>query len=217
MIRETFEVEHAQALLDVVVGVVIAIPLSSLPVIFESWTASAGKPHARRSEMVKAILLAASLIFLTYYWLETRQFVDDQKQFAKDLRPSEIELPVRLIVGGGLLMILGASCIIAWSCYEKFRLFLVVNAAFWTCDFGGSVILRHAYLRYAAQANRTSAAYGWYRSHIEDPFFMYYGLANVAIFLILLLIDRLASGNIRVRIWIAAAILAVTVVRHVVF
>src|SRR6267154_6589477 len=77
MAKQILETEHAKVFLDVVFGVVIALPMAQLPQLVHAL--AFGPSHAVLWTPV--LLLTSAILFCAFYWLEVRRFIEEQIRF----------------------------------------------------------------------------------------------------------------------------------------
>jgi hypothetical protein len=219
MKEHTFEIGHAQVLLDVIFGVIVALPLIEVPKV-------AVRLITVPDFAIGAtfFLSLAALLFSSFYWLEVRHFLSEQERFNNAVRrdasiPSDgVPLPLATYLVGSLIMMTLAAGILAFANYEGYRTFLLLNVLFWLADLYGTASLKHIYGPYSAVLNtirqQQPHAYDWFVGHVATPYFYFYGLVNTMTFAVLLLIDDVVRVTPSRRFLASATVLALTVVRH---
>lgn len=219
MKEHTFEIGHAQVLLDVIFGVIIALPLIELPKVAVTLITAPAFVTG-----TTFLLTVAALIFASFYWLEVRHFLAEQQRFNAAVRqdasiPSDgVPLPLATYLVGSLIMMTLAAGILAFANYDGYRTFLLLNMLFWLADLYGTASLKHIYRQYAEVINairyQQPHAYDWFVGHIVTPYFYFYGLGNAVVFTGMLLTDKLVGATPLRRFLGATLVLALTVLRH---
>jgi hypothetical protein len=214
----TPQFEHAETLLDVVFGVVIALPLVDLPA---KTLGTLQRPSL--DAVCTLILIVSSLCFCTFYWLEVRHFVEEQVRFdaalvASDGSGGRIERPLASFLLGGLAMMAVATATLQFSSAATLRPFYIANILFWAFDFIGALALQRLYRPFKDAAERLRASHWeervWYWGHLQSEYFRVYGLVNGLFFASLLLFDVLTGASQRGRVLASILVLAATVFRH---
>lgn len=219
MKEHTFEVAHAQVLLDVIFGVIIALPLIEVPKV--AVTLLTAPDFATGTTF---FLTVAALIFASFYWLEVRHFLSEQERFNDAVRRDEsipsdgVPLPLATYLVGSLIMMTLAAGILAFANYKAYRTFLLLNILFWLADLYGTASLKHIYRGYAVVIgtvrHQQPHVYDWFVGHIVTPYFYFYGVANALVFAGLLLADQTTGDTPLWRCLGATIVLAITVFRH---
>ena len=183
MRESTLEIGHAETLLDVVFGVIIALPLIELPKLV---TIGFDTPSAENVGTV--VLATAALVFCVFYWLEVRHFLAEQQQFDEAIRRASggfdagVPLPLGTFVLGSLFMMTLAIGILSFATIASFRAFLATNILFWMSDLAGTTQLKRLYKPYQltidAVRKDEPGTHGWFVGHIKTPYFYFYGTGN---------------------------------------
>ena len=218
MPRHVLQLDHAKTFSDVIFGVIIGLPLAGFPAIVNELIMSPSS-----LAWTRAILLASAIIFCSFYWLELRRFIDEQKAFNDAI--DELEPRADGIVSftmtrfaGSLVIVIFAAATLKFAELNFFRAFLVANMLFWLLDLFGNIELNRVYRLHHNSMdkllNQHPNTYEWFRGHLGTFFFYVYGLVNVAFFLSLLMMDNLFGRSARYRVIAATAVLAATLFRH---
>lgn len=77
MAKQILATEHAKVFLDVVFGVVIALPMAQLPPLVQGLALAPS--HA--ALWTPVLLLTSAILFCAFYWLEVRRFIEEQIRF----------------------------------------------------------------------------------------------------------------------------------------
>lgn len=217
--EESVELHHIETLLDVVFGVIIALPLLELPKMVGAFFHGFATKSA-----VAPLLLVAALIFTVFYWLEVRHFIAEQGKFNQAIshKPEDPGEGVPLsratfVLGGLFMMMLGAAALV-FAQDGRVRPFLVANLAFWFCDLAGTFLLNRTYVPFKNAIARVKRdkwlAHRWFWGHISSKFFYFYGAGNAAVFAVALAGDYLTHAAISYRLVIALILVLFTLVRH---
>ena len=209
MTKKQIELEHAKTFVDVLFGVLIALPLTeefpqlAINVIASPSLSSGGS----------LLLLAAALVFSTFYWLEVRRFVDEQSVFDRAYRGS-----IGLSLGrlfGGLIMVALVAAILKFANVDKFRPFLITNLLFWVADSLGNIGLKLKYRHANVKSiNEDSDEYKWYAVHIRSYKYILYSILNVVFFGLVLAGDYIMPDRDDYRFIVTASVFVITLVRH---
>ena len=128
--------KYALTLIDVIFGVVIAIPLLTLPEIILAFI------HAPSNQVATQILLlVSSLLFCSFYWIEMHEFLATQDRLNDFLNLEEnqgITPKQSRVFLGGIIMISSLAAILKFATYGSIQTFLVANIIFWVIDILGS-------------------------------------------------------------------------------
>jgi hypothetical protein len=220
---EVLELEHAKTFMDVILGVVIAFPLSTLPILLNDLITT---PDAIRA--VNLLLSTSGLILIAFYWVEANNFIAIQKKFDTVIGVI-VPLPLLTFFLGGLLAIAFASAILIFAKIDTFRQYLIANVLFWVADIIASYELKRIYGAYHGnvegeiQLEKSKVAGAlftpskeiyWFAGHIQSQFFYLYGAVNAALFLLILAGDYLYKNSIDYRFIAAIAVLLSTLFRH---
>lgn len=221
MKERTFEIGHAQVLLDVIFGVIIALPLIEVP---KTAKTAFTNPSELAASWGDLLLSTAALIFASFYWLEVRHFLAEQDRFNLAIKQDEaipsdgVPLPLSTYLVGSLIMMTLAAGILAFANTAEYQTFLILNILFWLADAYGTASLKKNYLPFehliTAARQRHPHAYDWFVGHIESPFFYLYAIGNAAFFGLLFLLDKLTNGVVVTRSIGALAIMGYTMFRH---
>lgn len=206
---------HATILLDVVFGVVIADPIEDMPgLVAAAFTLTP-------SALANLVLILAAIIFCSFYWLETKGFLEDSAHLFDRRNPSEyfddrgVAGQMRFDLIGGLYLVIVASAVIQFSSLENLPLLLLFSAVFWLGDLLGTLDLRQRYARYREVALSGGGIKArWWAGHAGSAFFVWYGLINASLYLILYVIVKKWPGSEVVHSLVAAAVLLLCAFRH---
>ena len=176
MTRKALDFDQVKIFLEVVFGVVIALPLLNIPDLLinvaNAYHQLGGYSSIREiwiSELLipvtSLILLSSALIFSSFYWLELIEFIGYQQKFnlAMDAynKCSTTTTKVELVyitewffLGGLLMTALMATTLIFADIakitqIDAFRQFLQANLLFWAINFVGNKILKKTYYPYS--------------------------------------------------------------------
>lgn len=219
MEERRLELGEAELLLDVVFGVVIGLALTELPGKVWGALRSPGP-----ESLWPPLLLGTSLVFVTFYWLETRFFLTAQSRFddavgsTAEGRVDGVRLPLATFLLGTLAMMAVASGVL-WAAVEAaFRPFLAANLLFWLLDGGGVVVLQRTYRKHEAEIRRVAddhrESWEWFQGHILSRFFHLYAAGNAAVFALALLGDQWSGGAAAYRVGVAVLLALATLLRH---
>jgi hypothetical protein len=216
---ESLEFVHTETLLDVVFGVVIGLALTKLP-----GHVRATMTDPRPEVACPLLLLLSALIFSAFYWLEVRHFMNAQKNFNEAISDAgralddAVPLPLATFLLGVLLMMTLATGILKFADEGLFRAFVLANLLFWLCDLGGTIILKRSYVRFEKEIRKVMeehrADHAWFVGHIVSRFFYLYSGGNALIFAVFLAADHWTDGSIVFRVATAGGLVAVTLLRH---
>jgi hypothetical protein len=195
-------IAEAQVMLDVVFGVVVALPLIEVPKMVVALVSTPGMAGA-----ASLVLQVGALLFCARNWLETRDFFERQTRFheaaARFGTPMEARLPLPLM----LLVPALAAGILTHASYDAFRAFLVMNAIFWVMDTVGAVWLQRSYGRFGGIVHRVreldEEAHRWYASFVAGTVYLWWALACLGLFAALLAIDVAAGPSPALRLAMA--------------
>lgn len=155
--RQPIELEHAKSFLDIILGVIITVPLPEL--VRRAFNLAAvliRRPLDQTAvylTIVPLLLTTSTLILITFYWLEVRQFIDRQIGFNKKLATTEDTSGEGVHLGrsrllGAIILITVLVAILEFARSYEFRLFLLANFLFWIFDLAGNYLLRQSYKIY---------------------------------------------------------------------
>lgn len=216
---QTLNLDHTEALLDVVFGVIIAVPLTKLPVFVRDALISPDNGIA-----TTIFLLASAIVFSAFYWLEVRHFLEEQKRFNTalgDIGPGSsdgVPIPLALFLLGSLAMMALAAGCLSFAEEGYFRSFIIANLLFWIADLFGTLSLKRTYRPYrstiAVLQHRHPDVYNWFGGHITSQYYILYGALNTMLFIIYLVLDIVHDGSLSIRVIMAMSLFAVTLFRH---
>jgi hypothetical protein len=209
MANKQMELEHAKTFVDVLFGVLIALPLTEvLPPSVSNMIVSPSLSSA-----ISILLLAAALSFSTFYWLEVRRFIDEQSKFDQAIRGTSGLSRGRLF--GGLIMVALVAAILKFAKGDTFQPFLITNLLFWLADFFGNVGLKRKYQQTSLDSiNRNSDEYEWYTTHIGSYKYILYSILNVAFFGLVLVLNYALPAQEVYRFIVASLVFVFTLFRH---
>lgn len=187
----TINTKYAFVLIDVVFGVIIAIPLISLP---ENILRVISEP-LDPVEIQILLLLISSLLFCACYWLELHGFLSGQERLNKCLNINEVNdiTPKQSRVFlGAVIMITSLAAIINYATLKSIEAFLVANIIFWVFDMLGSREVKKNYKPYRNRIieikETNPVVYEWYERRIISRYYYIYGLINTLFFFIALML-----------------------------
>ena len=177
MRKYVFNTKHTFSLVDIVFGVIIAMPLFKVPneilIVCNEFN----------YEGVTTILLQiSSLLFCSFYWLGMHEYLIAQERFDKVIGESnedEISLMQILDFMGGILLIGVLVLILVYSRYDYIKGFLIVNMLFWLCDIAGSTFIKLHYRQYTDKISyvqeRFPKEFKWYNRSVKSNKPIIYG------------------------------------------
>jgi hypothetical protein len=212
------ELEYAKAFVDVVFGVLIALPLTeALPELVNKIITQRSS-----SDADSLLLLVAALVFSTFYWFELRRFIDDQDKFDKAIKaeqnnPGEPRkaggLPLPKLLGS-LIMVALVATTLRFANVTTLRAFVIANLLFWLVDLFGNIWLKLQYKPddLASIQDKHPDEYEWYMTNIQPPRKgpPYSGI-NIAFFGLALVAAIVCRDH---PIYVSLSIFAFTFVRH---
>ena len=142
----TLKLEHTETLLDVVFGVVIALPLIGLPTRVRNFFLAPAFDAA-----IVILLSMTALLFCAFYWLEVRHFLEEQQRFNaairsnSEIQPDGVPIPLATFLLGSLSMMTVAAGVLAFAESGYLRSFLVANILYWIADCFGTASLKATY------------------------------------------------------------------------
>ncbi|KJS82114.1 MAG: hypothetical protein JM58_15405 [Peptococcaceae bacterium BICA1-8] len=217
MNQTTINSKYALALIDTVFGVVIAIPLLSVPKIILSFI------HAPSNQVATQILLLmSSLLFCSFYWLEIHEFLNAQGRLNNFLKIGEdqgITPKQSRVFLGGIIMINSLAAILEFSTFESIEAFLVANIIFWVIDIFGSREVKSHYKPYSNDIlqfkDTNKEVYEWYVKQIISPYYYIYAFTNILFFpsTLMLYLFRF-HGDSKFGVCFGIILLFVTPIRH---
>ena len=220
MAKEILETEHAKVFLDVVFGVIIALPMAELPRLVHAWALTPSKRL-----LTPVLLLASAIAFCAFYWLEVRRFIQEQWEFNEAVKKLTDQSPepvtfsgARLV--GSLVAIILVAAILKYAELNFFQAFLTASAIFWGLDFLGNIEGNKIYQRHKDSFDQVRKAYPQLKTYVGrfgTFFFWADGLFSGAVFLVLLLVDKalnVAGEPESYRFWTSSGIMAFTLFRH---
>ena len=179
----------AEKLLDVVFGVIMGLNLLELPKAIGNLFSV-----VTTTQWNRVLLLITSLLFCTFYWLETRHFIIKQHEFNKEIQKIDKEnrdgvpLPLASFLLGSLGLMAFASAQLTFADKGDFLKFSYSAGLFWCFDLCGTYLLKREYKKEEQKLTLdndiTSKGKRWYIGHIYSPFFYYYGVANLSVFIL---------------------------------
>ncbi len=216
------ELRHIETLLDVVFGVIIALPLLELPEMIREFLRNISALTA-----IPPLLLVAALIFTVFYWLEVRHFIAEQERFNQAIahQPEDPGEGVPLsraafVLGGLFMMMLGASALV-FAKDGRIRYYLAANLAFWLCDLVGTFLLHRTYIPFRKAIERVKREqwleHRWFWGHISSRFYYYYGFSNALVFSIVLAGDYVAHASALYRAIMSLLLVIIVLLRHLVW
>jgi hypothetical protein len=220
MQRQILQRDHAKTFSDVVFGVIIGLPMAGFPsVVHELITAPS------LSSLTRVVLLASALIFSSFYWLELRRFIDEQKNFNDAINSAREGIEVVSFTmarfAGSLIIVVFAAAILKFAELNLFRSFLIANMLFWTLDFFGNIELKRVYRVHRSYINVVLKddldRYSWFNGHLGTSFFYLYASVNAILFFILFVLDHVLNGSERYRLGASLIVFALTLFRHLVW
>jgi hypothetical protein len=210
MLNDEIELAHAKSFTDVVFGVLIALPLTEvLPRLVADLVT---KRSLSSGESL--LLLSASLVFSTFYWLEVRRFIDKQNRFHNALGIGGLSFG-RLMAS--LIMAALVAAILKFANIRTLRAFLEANLLFWLIDLFGNIALKRKYKKLNIEAIKTEyeEEHKWYLDNFhkwyKGPF---YSGISVVFFSIALGIAYIFRNGVNYQFVIASLIFAFTLIRH---
>lgn len=209
--NKEIELEHAKSFVDVVFGVLIALPLAETFPQLVSGTITTPSLSSGSS----LLLLSATLVFSTFYWLEVRRFIDEQSKFDKAINAGGLSLG-RLL--GSLIMVALVGIILKFATVEKLPAFLIANLLFWLSDLLANIGSWLRYIRYnpASIKDTHPGAYEWFIYSFKLYKGPFYSSISVACYGLMLVADLRSHGSPRSIFLISLAIFVFTLVRHLI-
>jgi hypothetical protein len=229
MPRRGLSIEHTKAFLDVVLGVVIALPLAALPSIVIKVISA-----YEQGRLIALLMLIPALIFSAFYWLEARRFIEDEMRCKNALKAVLEKSPehAKLITehklmtetltlerfGGSVIVISLVAAILKFAEEGLFRPFVVANLIFWMLDFLNNIIGNRKKRWWGKFVDSFPPAMneerGWYRAHYQSYNFFDYSIVNAFFFLALLQLDYVVNRSHSYRVGASIFILIFTIIRH---
>jgi hypothetical protein len=210
MPNDEIDLEHAKSFIDVVFGVLIALPLTE---VFPQYVSDViTKRCLACGESL--LLLTAALVFSTFYWLEVRRFIDEQTKFDRAINAGGLSLG-RLL--GSLMSVSLAATILKFANIDTLRAFLIANLFFWLIDLFGNIGLKYRYKQKDVKAIEKTHPdeYEWYIKNIQPygkgPF---YSSINMVFFGLILAGDYIWHDLEIYQCIIASLIFVFTLFRH---
>lgn len=195
-------VSHAQVLMDVVFGVIVALPLIEVPRMAVALVTAPTLPGA-----TSLVLQVGALLFCAYNWLEARDFFELQGRFHQAAEGCGVPMEARFPLPMVLLVPALAAGILTHASYEAFRAFVAMNALFWLMDVGTGVWLQRRYAGFDATAHvvraRDEDAYAWYASFMAGSIYVWWSVASLLLFAAMLALDATAGGDPWLRLALA--------------
>lgn len=220
--ERTTDLDHLENLLDVVFGVIIAFPLLDLPNLIVNSILE--YESLINKDIVSIILLLSTLIFVFYYWLEVRLSINARHNFdavtnrTSNQNKTGVPSSITLLFLGSLIMVVLAACILHFSKYSKYKIFLLFNIAFWVVDLVGVFLLKNQYKDsrdiLKKKGNDFRQKHIWFIGHFSTNFFYFYGLFNVLFYSILLAFFQIGYMNLLGRFIGGILILSFVSFRH---
>lgn len=189
------------AVLDVVLGVVVALALTSIPAMVRTFAAIRTVDSLGRLS-----LLAAALLFATLYWIETSDVLVRVERAAAATGATSPTHPLRGTVRLGVVALLTLT--ISFATVENMGWFLGVNAALWALDLVAIVALKRAVVAHRARVSQDGDV-------IPFSFLGVYSLANLVLFGVLTVWNAVAPWGERSRGVTSIVLLGYVLVRHV--
>lgn len=216
---QTLNLNHTEALLDVVFGVIVAIPLIKLPMHIHKLLVDLSY-----NSIVNVLLLLSALVFSAFYWLEVRHFLKEQKRFNDALGFSRgaladgVPVPLAMFLLGSLSMMALASGILSFASAGRFKSFLTASVLYWMIDCLGTLSLKKTYKPFTAEIlskkKKSRSEYDWFSGHITSNYFYLYGIGNVVFFASLLHLDEMFNEAMIYRVTASFVIFIFTLFRH---
>ena len=232
MSKHPLELDNAKAFLDIILGVIIALPLIELPQ--KAIELAAGKLPFDKTVYLGAatsmLLLISALIFSSFFWLEVREFIDRQTKFNGSIgliepRPGDGVHLARRVVFGSILQITFIVAILESAKANYFRAFISANILFWTLDMIGTGQIKRLYRKpvdYTATIAEIDAKHRpedrWFIAHLTKSFYYWYSFLYALFFVLLLLlsltVNHQVDGFEGYRLGAALSVLLATLVGH---
>lgn len=227
MAKQILETEHAKVFLDVVFGVIIALPMAVLPILVHSWAIAPAK-----DSLIPVLLLTSAIAFCAFYWLEVRRFIEEQRtfnDFIKNLPGQSWDLVnftiTRLV--GSLAAIILVAAILKYAELNYFDAFLISSAIFWGLDFLGNVEGQMTYRKHRHSYDQVRNLLGQMNANSQCSFelrayvgrfstlsFWIDGIFSAICFLGLLALDNWYNQSVSYRLWASVGIMVLTLFRH---
>jgi hypothetical protein len=225
MAKQILETEHAKVFLDVVFGVVIALPMAQLPQLVQGLALAPS--HA--ALWTPVLLLTSAILFCAFYWLEVRRFIEEQIRFNEavmKLHNRSLELInfslVRLV--GSLFAIMLVAAMLKYAELNLFEAFLISSAIFWLLDFGGNVEGHLLYKKHKEsydlmQQNCPPELVSYVGRFVGKSFFFFWldGLFTMVVCVALVWVDyvrKVGGEPVKYRFGASIGILTLTLFRH---
>jgi len=211
------ELEYTKSFVDVVFGVLIALPLTEVfPELVRKLITETSLADGE-----SLLLLVATLVFSTFYWFELRRFIDEQDKFDKAIKAEQNKskahkaggLPVEKLLGS-LLMVALVAMILRFANVKTLRAFVLANLLFWLIDLFGNVLLKVQYEPADVEALKSTHPdeYNWYLANIrprrKGPL---YSSINIAFFGLALVVAIICRDH---PIYVSASVFVFTPIRH---
>lgn len=208
------ELEHAKSLIDVVFGVLIALPLTEvLPPLANDIIVIPRLPL-----WTSLFLLISALLFTIFYWIEVRRFIDKQIKI-DNLIGENVGLPVLRFLGS-IVMFGFVAAALKFANDDRFRPFVIANFLIWIFDLLGNIKLRKQYTKeridkLKPDAQQTpSEEYMWLNHRISSKKFIIYSFVNALFFGLVLASSYIILVTAAYKFVTALLILSLTLFRH---
>ena len=210
----TLNLDNSKTLLDVVFGIVIALPLSRLPEEVLRYY-NTKSPDV----LIIILLMVSTIVFCAFYWDEVRYFLNNKMSLSEKIERDGIgttknNTPIEVFLLG-LVMIAFAAGILYYAEHNHFRAFLWANLAYWVADFIGALFIRHSLKPQANKQHQNEEVNSWIEERTESWFIPCYCLLNALVFLTIIILNELLNSAINYRIVVAAFIMIYTLFRHI--
>lgn len=217
MSKLVFKSQHTLPLIDVILGVIIAIPLLEIPTDI----LSLAKDFSLEG-ITTIFLRISSLVFCFFYWLGMHQFIITQNSFDEavcETENNEITLMQIFNLFGGILMIATVAAIFEYAKFDTIIPFLLANMLFWFLDFMGSFFIKNQYRKCSKTISsiekNNPEEYQWYIRRIKSPVpYVYAAVSFMFFFAALLIYTLLLHQNDLFRVIFGICLFFATFARH---
>lgn len=208
------ELEHAKSLIDVVFGVLIALPLTEvLPPLVNDVIVVPQKI----SLWVSLFLLISALVFTAFYWVEVRRFINWQIKI-DNIIGENLGLSLSRFVGS-LIMFGLVAATLKFANDDRFRPFVIANILFWAFDFVGNIEFKKRYRReniakLLENLPKNVEEYDWLTGRNQGKRFIKYSIVNMLFFGLILVCSYIFLSVTFFKFVAATLILFLTLYRH---
>jgi len=215
---------QVEILLDVVFGIILSFGIINLLKHIGEYIGKFRPNELITDELITIVLFLITITFVVFYWFEIKEFIVKNEEIDNYLNvKKDKKQPIyyRLFLFGIIIMIIFCACMFEFSRYDYFMIYLCTNIFYWISDFFGTLLMRKKYKKhteYFVQKCNNPNVIACYFGHFVFNFFLFYGIANVvAYFLLIIIYFYMIRFSINLTFYYSLFIFAYTSFRHVIW